>query len=158
MNIDNISSSVHKFSERNWPNQMCIASNTYTLLKEKSEISGIAKDAWESIDSDERVSVLSDVVGLLMCEIDRIEHTSSSSKSIDDIMIGIFGKDAVDRMKADTPDTYNNMCSGMKTYASQKCTEQRRNVLNHLTKTPFFIKHRVEFPRSLVLQAPEPKL
>ncbi len=158
MHTDDIASCTHRFSEKHWPLQMQVAKSAYDSEKSKSSISVENKTEWESIDPDDRVSVLSDCVGLLMCEIDRIEHASSSSKTIDDIMIGIYGKASVDKMKTESPETYNNLTSGMKKYASEKCKEQRRNVLNHLTKTPFFIKHRVEFPRSLVLQAPEPKL
>lgn len=158
MSTDNIASTVHKFSERNWPNQMLIARVATSLYRNKIEIKDSDKEEWEATDPDLRVSLISDCIGLLSCEIDRIEHTIASSKSIDDIMIGIHGKEMVEKMKSDTPLIYNAMCSGMKSYASQKCTEQRRNVLNSLTATPFFIKYRAEFPRSLVLSAPEPKL
>lgn len=158
MNTDKIESCTHRFSERDWPNQMHIASVAYDIFKAKSPIGVEAKKEWEETNPSERVAVLSNVVGALVCEIDRIEHSAEMSKTIDDIMIEIYGKTEVDKMKSESLDTYTKLSAGIKKYTSQKCSEQRRNVLNHLTKTPFFVKHRMEFPRSLVLQAPEPKL
>lgn len=158
MYTDNIASSVHKFTEKDWPNQILVARVATSIFRDKIEIKDADKQEWEATDPDIRINLISDCISVLLCEIDRIEHTASSSKNIDDVLINLYGKAAVDKMKSETPETYNAMCAGMKLYASRKCTEQRRNVLNHLTKTPFFIKHRAAFPRSLVLQAPEPKL
>lgn len=158
MHTDSIVSTLHKFSEIDWPVQILLSKTIYDAKNSQAEASAQDKIDWEGIPSEKRINTLCDCIGMLVCEIDRIGEMSEGSKSVDEIMEGLVGKPGLVSLKSDSPALYNSMCAGFSRYASQKCSEQRRNVLNHLTKTPFFIKHRSEFPRSLILQAPEPKV
>lgn len=158
MQTDQIQSLLHKFSEKDYPIQMALSQLCYDEYNLKVEITEPEKEHWESIPVKDRVNVLSDCAAMLICEIDRITHLEKTRLTVDEILIGTMGKDAAQQFKSQNPSAYNIMCITIKKYAKGKCAEQRRNVLNHLTTTPFFVKHRGEFPRTLVTSAPEPEI
>ena len=156
MHIENIIKNSHKFSEKDFPVQMAIGQIVFDALKNNVSILPEEIVEWESLPCDERVEALSDCVSLLVSEIDRIKSLENARLTLDNIIEKNIGKDALAKIKSDSQEAYLILTSSIKQIVSEKCTEQRRNVLNNIVSTPFFMKHRVDFPRTAITQSPEP--